>query len=140
MPTYTNSSTTSKQVRNANGQIVIVSPNESVETLKILGTGWTKTADTPFANPTIAHDILEFTGIETISHPIDVAAKSIEVFNRIDSNGNVSLYWQSSSNLPVFALLLPGRSVEADIKGELDTLVCVSTDDAVVEVRVLKKR
>lgn len=140
MPTYTNSSSTSKQIKNADGQSVIVSPNGSVETHQILGTGWTKTADTPYANPILAHDVLTFTGAQTISHSIDSSAKSVEVFNRTSSTGNVSVYWQSQSNLPVFALLLPGRSVEADIKGEADTLIFVSTNNAVIEVRLTKKR
>lgn len=48
MPTYTNASATTQTVPNLAGNNIVVDPGESIQTLQILGDGWTKTSDEPF--------------------------------------------------------------------------------------------
>jgi hypothetical protein len=48
MPTYTNNTGTSQVVPNLAGNNVVVGAGESVQTYRILGTGWTKTNDEPY--------------------------------------------------------------------------------------------
>lgn len=52
MPTYTNNSTETKIVEDVNGVLQHVIPTGSIETYTTLGTGWTKTSDSPLY-PTI---------------------------------------------------------------------------------------
>lgn len=48
MPTYTNNTGTSQVVPNLAGNNVVVGDGESIQTYRILWTGWTKTSDEPF--------------------------------------------------------------------------------------------
>ena len=92
MPTYTNASTTeTKIVTDINGVITDVAPGASIQTYEILGTGWTKTSDSPIAVTAVkVYQIATTTGsFQPITLPSNLMGASsilIQVHNGIASD------------------------------------------------------
>ena len=81
MPTYTNNTDNTYHVYDINGKLQTVVPDGTIETYEILGTGWTKTADTPIA---VTASKVFLVGATTgawqeIILPPDIVAKSVLV-------------------------------------------------------------
>jgi len=76
----------------------LVQPGASVETYKILGDGWTKTASTPYYNPVVALTTVTASAAGTESVAIDDDCTQIVITNI--SGGGVTPYIDSASNTP----------------------------------------
>lgn len=123
MPTYTNATAAAAYVESTTGK-VLVQPGESVQTYKLLGSGWTKTAATPYYNPVAAMETVsvEAAGTETVS--VETDAVRIVISNI--SGGGVTPYIDAAANLPALhAEMDPGDVLLIDVDSNITSLVLV---------------
>ena len=109
MPTYRNDTSNTYHVYDIEGHLQQVAPNESIETYEILGTGWTKTADTPIA-VTASRVFLvgPTTGAwQEVILPPDIVAKSVLVQVH---NGVASDFASFAASPPTFHYSTTGSS------------------------------
>ena len=109
MPTYRNDTMNTYHVYDIDGHPQRVAPTESIETYKILGTGWTKTADTPVK---VTSSRVFLVGATTgtwqeIILPPDIVAKSVLVQIH---NGVASDFSSFAANPPTFHYSTTGSS------------------------------
>ena len=109
MPTYRNDTTDTYHVYDVDGHLQEVAPTESIETYEILGTGWTKTADTPVK---VTSSRVFLVGATTgawqeIILPQDIVAKSVLVQIH---NGVASDFTSFAANPPTFHYSTTGSS------------------------------
>lgn len=113
MATYRNDTTSTFHVPNISGVLTTVAPTESIETYMVLGTGWTKTADTPY-KVTSSSVFLNTTdsGItdgdwQLVQLPEGIEAKSVLIQVH---NGATTDFTSFASNPPVFHFSTTGST------------------------------
>ena len=109
MPTYTNDTDNTYHVHDIDGKLQKVVPDGTIETYEILGTGWTKTADTPVA---VTASSVFLVGATTgywqkVVLPTDIVAKSVLIQVH---NGSTSDFSSFSANPPTFHYSTTGSS------------------------------
>ena len=111
MPTYRNDTSNTYHVYDIEGKLQQVAPSESIETYEILGTGWTKTADTPTPVQVTASRVFlvgATTGAwQEVVLPQDIVAKSVLVQVH---NGVASDFTSFVANPPTFHYSTTGSS------------------------------
>lgn len=143
MPTYRNDGTTVLQVMGMSGETVFVQPGHIVYTENLLTeTYMTKTADTPYYNPTFSWDIIRL-GVAASGESSAINqtfVSGIDVYNRTESSGEADVYFNARAN-DLTARLMPGRSIEFtsdEVKFKVNKVVIATALGAVVEVRAKK--
>ncbi|MFA7175255.1 MAG: hypothetical protein WC340_17915 [Kiritimatiellia bacterium] len=84
MPTYKNDTNGQQTFFNLSGALQFAQPGESVETYKILGAGWTKTADAPFYPVCGAVHEVTAAGAETKTQAVAVSMAFFEIRADVD--------------------------------------------------------
>lgn len=115
MPTYTNGTTASIYVESTTGQ-TLVAPGESVETYKILGDGWTKTADTPYPIIASASHEIEASAAGWQEQAVSASAAYLDIYSDVD----VTIHAQAQAAAGY--ILRAGQSVQIAGEGEVDVL------------------
>ena len=143
MPTYRNDNTdnTTFPIMDTDGNLRILEAGQTVESYEQhTGSGLTKTLDTPYYNPLLRRESLDFDQAEaqTITLTADqiAAAKSIKIHKV--KVANFSVYISSQSNTPALAVLAAGEEFEMDIEKNIDALVIVSDGEGYIEVEIKK--
>lgn len=105
MPTYRNDSENSYKVLNSNDVEQVIQPGESVQTYQILIiSGLTKTAETPYFNPSEGVHVLSSTGPgddKTVN--LDASTKEIELWN--GSAADITVFLRATANTPGLMIL-----------------------------------
>lgn len=123
MPTYTNATGAAAYVESTTGE-VLVENGESVQTYKLLGTGWTKTAVTPYYNPITALETVTASVAGTESVTVEDDTKTIIISNV--SGGGVTPYIDASANTPALHTSLEsGDVLSIDVDNNITSLVLV---------------
>jgi hypothetical protein len=124
MPTYTNATGATAIVPNLAGNNVVVDPGESIQTLQILGDGWTKTSDEPFDRLTLVRETVSAGGHVSGLLPCPVIVCTA-------SQAGIIACPNSTSNPGGFELPA-GFPVEIDNSGTIEALYLVGSSGTVL--------
>jgi hypothetical protein len=137
MPTYTNATGAAAYVESTTG-LALVQPGASVQTYQVLGTGWTKTAATPYYNPVAALETVTASGAG--SETVDIELDTVRIVISNVSGGGVTPYIDAAANTPALhAELTAGDVLTIDRDGNITSLVLVFADAGSCVVKQLSE-
>lgn len=99
--TYTrDAGTTCTQIVDVVNGSTRVCPGDSVQTYKVLSTGWTQTAATPYYTPTISTETVTAVGAESQTVDIDEDTAESIMISDVTEGITVSVFYNSAANTP----------------------------------------
>lgn len=120
MPTYTRSATSATLVENLSGEKVWVKTGETIETYQILGTGWTKTEDTPFYP--LGAQSTPVTSPETVT-----GLKGFKTIKLLTAGTDITVKANAAANTYVLSLTKDVEKVIDNSHGYIDSLIIAGT-------------
>lgn len=145
MGTWRNDGTRSYRTMDISGEAKTVPPKGLIASGRDLSylSGMTKISDLPYPQTSMFDELITFTGAETIVRNFSGEARNGEVYARGGTkSGEISVYFENTSNTPRAALLRSGRSHSFE-RGDLDgvsRLLFVSTGDQDMDFHVERWR
>lgn len=124
MPTYTRTADTTALVEAADGSLQIVYPGRTIETFKVLSTGWSKVSDEPY------FALAEFS--QAITAPGTVTGLAEYRIIRVTAGSDGITMTANVATNPYSYPLTGGVSLDIENRGEIDALVFTGSGDVTV--------
>lgn len=123
MPTYRNDSEATYRILNSNNVQQVVQLGESVQTYQFLTLfGMTKTAETPYFNPSEGVHVLNSTGPgddKTVN--LDASTKEIELWN--GSAADITVFLRATANTPGLMVLAESVRNISGLENMVDAVI-----------------
>lgn len=124
MPTYRNDTGTSQVVPNLAGNNVVVGAGESIQTYRILGTGWTKTSDEPYFRLTTFRQVVTSPGSVT-------GLSGQRIIRVVTPSDGISMTANAAANPNAYPLTAYA-AIDIANDGEIDALIFTGTGTVTV--------